>query len=604
MSSSWPSTFDDFGSSSHSASKKRKRPVNNVAIKSSNEDSATWIDKYTPSTFDDLAVHKKKIAEVEAWISHSKIMEKKGAPILLLTGPSGCGKTATVLVAAAAHSVQIQEWTNPLSISFTASREAGLYHMNMTSQFEDFLFRSGRYPSLVLSNDYANNNTPSQQNYEDRKMLLLEDLPHHIIREPTTFRDLLRQYRRHQKHPLIIILSDGSIPDSVKRNLLPTDVLNQLKIQSISFNPVSMTSMNKALTKISTKENQKLSKEVLNSIVSSSSGDIRAAINSLQFILRKGTPVSFLQPESKKMKGSLKRRKSVDLVTNNAMPSIGGKDVSLVLFRALGKILYCKRKEPEKEASKLPNHLQHLYRDPLLFEPEDILDHCCLSGSSYSLFLHHNFVPFFSKLDDLSAALDSFCIADITSTRKTGTDFSTDSNTALDNYEGSLSSRSVAFWNSDRATLKQCESSTGQWRPLHKPSWYQVNKKCHENESSSHRLFWNFNLPNRELLLNMLPYMQKITTLQRNKNYSTTKNFESISLDRSQIEYLSKVISLPKWKSFSSVNEKIIENELGENMSENLQQLEVSCPDAADGENIEDVNKDPDEDFNIEEFSD
>lgn len=507
------------------------------------------------------------------------------------------------MVAAASHFVQIQEWTNPLSISFTASREAGLHHVNMTSQFEDFLFRSGRYPSLIISNGSTNNDTQEQQrSFEGRKILLLEDLPHHIIREPTSFRDLLRQYRRHQKHPLIIILSDGSIPDSVKRNLLPIDVLNQLKIQTISFNPVSMTSMNKALLKISTKENHKLSKDILNSIVSSSSGDIRAAINSLQFTLQKGTPVTFLPPESKKSKGSLKRRKSVDLISSDAMPSIGGKDVSLVLFRALGKILYCKRKEPDTDSNNLPTHLERFYRDPLLFEPEDILDHCCLSGSSYSLFLHHNFVPFFSKLDDLSSALDNFCVADITSTRKTGTDFSTDSNAALDRYEGSLSARSVAFWNSDRATLKQCESATGQWRPLHKPSWYQVSRKCHENESSSHRLFWNLNLPSRELLLTLLPYMQKMTTL-KNNNFSKKQDTGNISLDRSQLEFLSTVINLPKWKSFSSMNEKIVETELGENMTENLQQLEVSVPDA-DGENIESINKDPDEDFNIEEFSD
>lgn len=41
-----------------------------------------------------------------------------------------------------------------------------------------------------------------------------------------------------------------------------------------------------------------------------------------------------------------KRRKKPDKVfENQEVQAIGGKDVSLFLFRALGKILYCKSKE-------------------------------------------------------------------------------------------------------------------------------------------------------------------------------------------------------------------------------------------------------------------
>lgn len=33
--------------------------------------STLWVDLYSPSTRDDLAVHKKKVQEVESWLAES-----------------------------------------------------------------------------------------------------------------------------------------------------------------------------------------------------------------------------------------------------------------------------------------------------------------------------------------------------------------------------------------------------------------------------------------------------------------------------------------------------------------------------------------------------
>lgn len=38
---------------------------------------------------------------------------------MLLTGPPGCGKTATLQILARDLGLQVQEWTNPLSLDFT-----------------------------------------------------------------------------------------------------------------------------------------------------------------------------------------------------------------------------------------------------------------------------------------------------------------------------------------------------------------------------------------------------------------------------------------------------------------------------------------------------
>lgn len=66
---------------------------------------------------------------------------------------------------------------------------AGLPYQNLSTQFEEFLFRTGRYPSLQFS-DSDNNST--QESISKKRLLLLEDLPDHIVREPLNFRDILR----------------------------------------------------------------------------------------------------------------------------------------------------------------------------------------------------------------------------------------------------------------------------------------------------------------------------------------------------------------------------------------------------------------------------
>ncbi|TNN28193.1 Cell cycle checkpoint protein RAD17 [Liparis tanakae] len=78
-----------------------------------------WVDRYSPRSQAELAVHKKKIEEVENWLRVHSSSSKGG--VLLLTGPSGCGKTATVQLA----------------------------------QFQDFLLRANKYNCLKMVGDGA-----------------------------------------------------------------------------------------------------------------------------------------------------------------------------------------------------------------------------------------------------------------------------------------------------------------------------------------------------------------------------------------------------------------------------------------------------------------
>ncbi|XP_013856669.1 cell cycle checkpoint protein RAD17, partial [Austrofundulus limnaeus] len=118
----------------------------------------TWVDRYSPASQAELAVHKKKIEEVEKWMRAHTDAPKAG--ILILTGPSGCGKTATVQALSLEMGVRVQEWTNPSNLepyssSQQDSRMNSFSYSSQLVQFQDFLLRANKYRCLKMAGDEA-----------------------------------------------------------------------------------------------------------------------------------------------------------------------------------------------------------------------------------------------------------------------------------------------------------------------------------------------------------------------------------------------------------------------------------------------------------------
>ena len=118
-----------------------------------------------------------------------------------------------------------------------------------------------------------------------------------------------------------------------------------------SFNPISATLLSKTLSRICANEKRSVSKDDV--AMMSSCGDVRAAINGLQFSSQFGLYlVLFLRKMFKSLdsyfftltehlKVSESKRKKGPKTNSSC---IAAKDTTLVLFRALGKIFYCKSK--------------------------------------------------------------------------------------------------------------------------------------------------------------------------------------------------------------------------------------------------------------------
>ncbi|XP_066469639.1 cell cycle checkpoint protein RAD17 isoform X1 [Tiliqua scincoides] len=486
-----------------------------------------WVDKYKPKAQNELAIHKKKIEEVEAWLKTRVFQRqaKQGGSVLLLTGPPGCGKSATVEILSKDLGIQVQEWINPILPDFkkddfqdTLHHESEfqiLPYQSQTALFEEFLLRANKYIKLQMVGESMET---------DKRLILVEDMPNHFYRDPSRLHEILRRFVRTGRCPLVFIISDGFSGASNQRSLFPKEIHEELFISNISFNPVAPTMMMKVLNRIAATEasmnGEKIDlpdKASLELICKGCSGDIRSAINSLQFSLKELPWKNSLQSHKRGNStlkydtlSKVKKKKKYDNpLESQEVQAVGGKDASIFLFHALGKILYCKRElSTESDFSRLPAHLSEYERDPLLVQPEDVIEKSHMPGDIFNLYLHQNYVDFFSDIDDLMRASEYLSTADFLCSNW-------DARSTLREYGASVATRGIMHSNRARASA-QNRGGMG-FRPLHKPQWFLINKKYQENCIAAKFLFSSFCLPPLCLKTQLLPYLAMLTNPMRNQ---------------------------------------------------------------------------------------
>jgi cell cycle checkpoint protein len=118
-------------------------PSSSQPARQDTEDRRPWTEKYGPVSLEELAVHKRKVADVRTWLS-DVFDGKSRKRLLLLKGPAGGGKTTTMALLSKELGIDMHEWKNP-----TGSMSTSDNFVSATAQFEEFVGRTGTFGSLT-----------------------------------------------------------------------------------------------------------------------------------------------------------------------------------------------------------------------------------------------------------------------------------------------------------------------------------------------------------------------------------------------------------------------------------------------------------------------
>ena len=512
---SWiSSSFDDFAGFSATTeqpeNKKWTKTKSSRGFRQNADNEKLWVNKYSPSCITDLAVNKKKISSVREVLERSFVQSRqpgRGAQIILLTGETGTGKSTTLRLLVNDLHAELKEWVAPAADQFVPKDLVGAHDSvkfeSQWSKFCDFLFRANRYSSLSLSAG----DVPEQ-----KKIILIEEFPHVFTRNVDSFHSVLRRYRSHGRCPLVFILgtSDGG---SLEHMLFPKSLQTELSIETISFNAAAPTILSKMLLKIAEQESasgcsslRMPDADVIEQLVVASHGDIRAAVNALQFYCQTSVndACQLTCSQTAHAKRKYERKNKVaktsvgndkkSKVTSDSDSSICGRDSMLTLFHAVGKVLHCKRDSTVSPGDELlPDHMSSLRRRLLLVDPEDIADKVHLTSEQFVAFLHQNFMDFHTDIDDVVSTTLYLSDCETLTTNWT-------TKQLLQSYAVSVAMRGCLF------NMPNGPTAVG-WKPLHKPQLTDVVCKINQQTASSQDLFASYHLPPVCLHTELFPYL-------------------------------------------------------------------------------------------------
>mmetsp|Transcript_22774 Transcript_22774/g.40303 ORF Transcript_22774/g.40303 Transcript_22774/m.40303 type:complete len:810 (+) Transcript_22774:19-2448(+) len=344
---------NDVSKGSSSAFRRRTKAKDSTSSKEaeagsgSGKGSKMWTLQYKPNTRQDLCLNAKKIDQVCGWMKNA---ESLGMRFLLLTGPSGCGKSTLVRVLAKELGLHVSCWTENCDAAIRKVSESRTFafnelpRTNKMDSFRSFLLR-GKYSSIV--------NRLGPQPRTQRQLVLIEDIPYVGRQEyKDEFRDiLLNSLQGRDGSFMVMIGTDDHENNNKVTRLLGDEFLSHPKVGHIAMNAVNFTCMKKALERIASAEGISLARADCKEIHTSSRGDLRNAILSLQMA---ATPqeneIIDLAADEKVSKGVVRKRqrggrKKKQKERGRAIsldPAIGGLDNAFSIFHAIGKILYKK----------------------------------------------------------------------------------------------------------------------------------------------------------------------------------------------------------------------------------------------------------------------
>ncbi|CAF2089254.1 unnamed protein product [Rotaria magnacalcarata] len=282
------------------------------------------------------------------------------------------------------------------------------------------------------------------------------------------------ELKRIAYHPIVFVITDNSsLSASNNPNILfSLSIIDELKIEQISFNPIAPTYMKKALELIihqaSLLKLKPPSRDCITDIIQTANGDLRLAINTLQF------------SSNNKLKVSIGK--------------LNSKDTCLSLFQGLGRILY--KKDSEENST-----------DEEKNQPENFIEQCHISAPTFIGFLFENYIDFYSSIDDAATLCDHFSITEHILNEW-------ESRSQLLSVSSSIACRAVRLCNS--------VPMSRSFRPLRKPQENDVRTRVQKNQTllSTNKLYYGCS--REEYFCTVLPYQAFLLKISRSATTNAT----------------------------------------------------------------------------------
>ena len=419
------------------------------------KDQRPWAEQYGPTSLEELAVHKKKVADVRTCLSdvlNGRIRQR----LLVLKGPAGSGKTTTVNLLSQSLGFEVNEWRNPPAAEISSEG-----YLSMAAQFGEFLGRSGKFASLEL--EHSTGGAPASVQEEDmnkdklnskRKVILVEEFPNTFTRSSTalqSFRSSILQYlaantptqaslfssssaskqNASASTPLVLIISETLLTTSTAsadsftaHRLLGPEILTHPGTAVFEFNPIAPTFMTKALDLVVQKEARQSKRRripgpaVLKRL--GELGDIRNAIGSLEFLCLRGDEGSDWSGRvAAKGKKSTKDASVLTAMEKESLELVTQREASLGMFHAVGKVVYNKRLDPADEVPQPPAFLpEHARVKSSEVDVDRLIDETGTDTSTFTAALHENYIlscAGSSFTDSFNGCIDTLSDSDLLS---------------------------------------------------------------------------------------------------------------------------------------------------------------------------------------------
>lgn len=439
-----------------------------------------WVDKYKPGSLEELAVHKKKVEEVKMWFEKRLKRQKEELfnNVLVITGQAGVGKSATVHVIASHLRATVCEWNTPTPTIWQEhlhNSNLGVRYMSKLDEFENFVERTRKYG--LIPSSFSGRSQASV-------ILVIDDLP--VANGRVAYEKLnkcLHLLVQSALVPTVILITDCGEADSSDNSPQNWEEL-QSSLQragacKVAFNPITVNSIKKTLSRICREEHLNVDGEQIDLIAKASGGDIRHAITTLQYFCVK--PHLRLSLSSSNGTPTYSKERSNDMSRLDDRFSLPfGRDETLSLFHALGKFLHNKRETENSTSFEQGAFLvkERFARLPVKMDaPEKVL--CKAHGQARPVtdFLHENVLDFLSE-----EAIDDACVV---TSYLSDADFLLASLSGMitRNYEAENVIQSAAASVAVRGVLfGNFHPLSSRWHTIRRPSLWQVERSLRYNK--------------------------------------------------------------------------------------------------------------------------